>query len=225
MDSGEENLFEEELVRRLKDHLKELWRAPTPSSFRITATDSPRRWVPASFFGASIVCHRLPVRHGVLPWSDHGHAQRRGVRSGPSEKPWRTIWPCSNPKARRCGPGRHEGPARHAGRQGHEPLRAGASDLHVPVVGSDQVVDVTGAGAQSSPAMSLSLCAGATLPRGHGHRQRGRGNRRVETRNGDNDSRRSGTPFRNGGGEGMKSEFGIRNSEFGIRNSEFGIRN
>ncbi len=57
--------------------------------------------------------------------------------------------------------------------------------IHIPIFGSDQIADVTGAGDTVIATMTLALAAGATLPRGRAPGQLRRRPRRHEARDGD----------------------------------------
>ena len=55
------------------------------------------------------------------------------------------------------------GGARHARQPRHGAVRAGTADVHVPIFGSDQIADVTGAGDTVIATMTLALAAGASF--------------------------------------------------------------
>ena len=57
--------------------------------------------------------------------------------------------------------------------------------VHIPIFGSDQIADVTGAGDTVIATMTLALAAGATFERGGAPGQLRRRARRDEARHGD----------------------------------------
>ena len=55
--------------------------------------------------------------------------------------------------------------ADHARQPRHGAVRAGQADRHIPIYGSDEIADVTGAGDTVIATMTLALAAGASLSR------------------------------------------------------------
>ena len=77
------------------------------------------------------------------------------------------------------------------GSRGMALFEADRPTVHVPIFGSDQIADVTGAGDTVIATMTLALAAGATLSRGHAPGELCRRHRRDEARHRDRQRRRT----------------------------------
>jgi len=165
VDSGEENPFEEELVGRLKNHLK---RALEGADALII-----------SDYGYGLAQAVGAGEHlGGVPLSAIDSRFDMESFSGVT-----TATPNEEEFERAIGKAvedhiallESEGEALRArlgmkallvtrGAKGMSLFEQGLAPLHLPEVGSDQVVDVTGAGDSVISSYVLSLCAGATFP-------------------------------------------------------------
>ena len=138
------------------------WSATTASAC------SPRRWCarrsPSPAAGASPSPWTRATALLALPRHDRGHAQRArgggGARRHDRPRPRAGSRPPGRTLLRRLG---REGRAHHARQRRDGPVRAAAGPpLHIPIYGTDQVADVTGAGDTVIATFTLALAAGAT---------------------------------------------------------------
>ncbi len=165
VDSGEENVFEEGLIGRLKDHLK----GALAGADALIISDYG--YGLAQAVGAGELLNGVPLS---------AIDSRFDMESFPGVT---TATPNEEEFERAVGKAveddlamlESEGEALRArlemkallvtrGAKGMSLFEQGRPPLHVPVVGSDQVVDVTGAGDSVISSYVLSLCAGATFP-------------------------------------------------------------
>lgn len=165
VDSGEENIFEEGLVGRLKSHLEE---ALAGADALII---SDYGYGLAQAVGAGERLHGVPL--SAIDSRFDMEAFPGVTTATPNEEEFeRAIGRAVEDDLALL---ESEGEALRArlgmkallvtrGAKGMSLFEHGRPALHVPVVGSDQVVDVTGAGDSVISSYVLSLCAGATFP-------------------------------------------------------------
>jgi D-glycero-beta-D-manno-heptose-7-phosphate kinase len=105
----------------------------------------------------------LALRRARLPQRDHLHAERVGGRTDARRPHRRRPRGAGARRPRDAGAAGHAGAAHHPWRTRHGALRAGLPTRHIPIFGSDEVADVTGAGDTVIATMTLALAAGASF--------------------------------------------------------------
>jgi len=165
VDSGEENLFEEDLVGRLKGHLKRALEGADAliiSDYgyglaQAVGAGEFLRGVPLSAIDSRFDMESFP---GVTTATPNEEEFERAI--GKAVEDDLTLLEAEGEALRaRLG---MKALLVTRGAKGMSLFEQARAPLHVPVVGSDQVVDVTGAGDSVISSYVLSLCAGATFP-------------------------------------------------------------
>ncbi len=134
---------------------------------------------------AAARAHRLALRPAEVPRDDDVHAERVGGRAAPWRDDRRERARCSRRRGASCcgAPPRAACSSRAAAAAWRCSSRI-ARRVHIPIFGSDQIADVTGAGDTVIATMTLALAAGATLRRGGAPGQLRRRPRGDEARHG-----------------------------------------
>jgi D-glycero-beta-D-manno-heptose-7-phosphate kinase len=165
VDSGEENVFDEALLKRLRDHL----RAALDGADALIVSDygygtahavGARRYL--SSVGISALDSRFDMEafEGVATATPNEEEFERAIGKTVGDDV--SLLEAEGEALRdRLG---MKALLVTRGGKGMSLFERGRPPLHLPVVGSDQVVDVTGAGDTVISTYVLSLCSGATWP-------------------------------------------------------------
>ena len=131
---------------------------------------------------SSIRATRSPDSRGMTACTPNESGSRGAARRAHRRRPRA----CSSAPAARCSRGCGAAPCSITrGSRGMALFEPGRPTDHIPIVGSDQVADVTGAGDTVIATFTLALAAGRVVRRSGAPRQSRRRPRRHEARHGD----------------------------------------